>query len=146
MQTIFHQQVLPVIEFLPPNNTPVFKNLHLLISHLGKVESLQFMHSQSCQFGECDSEASSLLIVSDFLTAAAQDTFSLLKPSTLKQLGRSVPPSAAKQVSACGQMWNSDSKGTNLWSGPLTVSTVCLCCSAGSARSSGSKAGRVFRV
>lgn len=55
-------------------------------------------------FSQCDRSLLSTDVFFYLSTAAPQDTFSLLKPSTLKQLGHSVPASAAKQVSGtCGE-------------------------------------------
>lgn len=62
-----------------------------------------------------------------FLSAASQDTFSLLKPSTLKQLGRSVPATAGKQVSSCGRSELMQG-GVEQWTnGQINTPLNCIC-------------------
>lgn len=58
-----------------------------------------------------------------FPTTAPQDTFSLLKPSTLKQLGRTVPSTTAKQVSTCREVSDSQQRGKST----VHWSFVCCC-------------------
>lgn len=77
-----------------------------------------------------------------FLTAAPQDSFSLLKPSTLKQLGRSVPTTTAKQVNTRRQMHYTHQMC--IYSLLFIYCVICLCCSLGFVCGSRWKPGCIF--